>query len=61
MAAANAEKQREAEAAAKKREQAIIDRKQRQAAWEARCQIKSVMTDEEIATCRQVWTRSAPL
>jgi uncharacterized Fe-S cluster-containing protein len=33
------------------------DRKRRLQEWEARCVIKPVMTDAEIATCREVWTR----
>ena len=36
------------------------DRKLKQAAWEARCVIKPAMSDEEIATCREVRTKPAP-
>ncbi len=35
-------------------------RKQRQAAWEARCVIKPAMSDEEIEICREVRTKPAP-
>jgi hypothetical protein len=31
-----------------------------QAAWEARCDIKPVMSDEEIAICKEVRSRPAP-
>lgn len=56
IAAAEEQKRRDAEARARDREQAVQERKQQQIAWEGRCQIKAVMTDPEIATCRQVWT-----
>ena len=36
-------------------------RERAQAAWEARCVIKPVMTDEEIGVCREVRTKPAPL
>jgi hypothetical protein len=45
-----------AEAAKKKAE----ERRQKQAAWEARCVIKPAMSDEEIATCREVRSKPAP-
>ena len=48
-----------AEAAAQERERIALERVQRQAAWEARCQIKPVMSDLEISTCREVWTTPA--
>jgi hypothetical protein len=57
--ASEAEKRKEAEARAKNRELALLERQQRQAAWEARCQIKPVMTDAEIATCKEVWSTAA--
>ena len=41
-------------------ELAQLERQQRQAAWEARCQIKPVMTDEEIANCKKVWKLPPP-
>lgn len=50
------QKRRQAEATAAKR-RAI---EERQRAWEERCQIKPVMTDAEIATCREVRSRPAP-
>ncbi len=58
--AAEEQKRKEAETKAKNRELALQERQKRQAAWEARCQIKSVMSDEEIATCKEVWSRPAP-
>lgn len=57
--ASEAEKRKEAETRAKNRELAQLERQQRQAAWEARCQVKPVMTDAEIATCKEVWTTAA--
>lgn len=53
------EKRKDAEAKAKNRELALLERQKRQAAWEGRCQIKAVMTDDEIATCKEVWTTPA--
>jgi hypothetical protein len=41
----------------KNKELAALERQRAQAAWEARCQIKPVMTDEEINTCREVWSK----
>ncbi len=60
QAANKAEQRRAAQEAAKDKETAMLDRKRRQAAWEARCETKPVMTDEEIATCKEVWSRPAP-
>lgn len=60
QAAAEEKKRREAEQKQQDREQAKLEEAQRQYAWESRCQIKSVMSDEEIVTCREVWTRPAP-
>ena len=54
------QKRRDAEAAQQKQEQAVENHKQRQLAWEARCQIEPVMTDLAISTCREVWTKPAP-
>ena len=56
---AEEQKRKEAEAKIKDRELALLERQKRQAAWEARCQIKAVMTDEEIATCKEVWSKPA--
>lgn len=56
---AEEQKRKEVEAKAKNRELAQLERQQRQAAWEARCQIKPVMSDEEIATCKEVWNSPA--
>lgn len=53
------QKRKEAEATIKNREFAMLDRQKRQAAWEARCQIMPVMSDEEIATCKEVWSKPA--
>lgn len=60
QAAAEEKKRRESEQKQQDREQAKLEEAQRQYAWESRCQIKPVMSDEEIATCRDVWTRPAP-
>lgn len=60
IAATEDKKRREAEAVVKNRELAMLDRQKRQAAWEARCDIKPVMTDEEIAICKEVRSRPAP-
>ena len=57
--AAEEQKRKEAETKAKNRELALLERQKRQAAWEARCQIKAVMSDEEIATCKEVWGSTA--
>lgn len=59
IAAAEEQKRREAETRIHDREQAAHERQQRQIAWEGRCQIKAVMTDLEIATCREAWTTPA--
>lgn len=53
------QKRKDAAAVLKNRELAMLERQQRQAAWEARCQIKPVMSDEEIATCKEVWGSAA--
>lgn len=53
------QKRKDAAATLKNRELAMLERQQRQAAWEARCQIKPVMSDEEIATCKEVWSTPA--
>lgn len=53
--AAEEQKRKDAANAVKNRELAMLERQQRQAAWEARCQIKPVMSDAEIATCKEVW------
>ena len=58
--AAEEQKRKDAEAKIKNRELALQERQKRQAAWEARCQIKAVMSDDEIATCKEVWSRPAP-
>lgn len=58
-AAIEQQKRLDAEAAARERERIALERLQRQAAWEARCQIKPVMSDLEISTCREVWTTPA--
>lgn len=50
------QKRRKTEAVAAKRRAA----EEKQRAWDDRCQIKPVMTDAEIATCREVRTRPAP-
>lgn len=60
QAAAEEKKRREAEQKQQDREQAKLEEAQRQYAWESRCQIKPVMSDEEIVTCREVWTQPAP-
>lgn len=60
-AAAEEEKKRQAAAdKAKQREQAQQERLARQVAWERRCDIKPVMTDEEIAVCKEVFSRPGP-
>jgi len=59
IAAAEQQKRRDAESIAKNKEMAAYERKRAQAAWEGRCQIKAVMTDNDIATCREVRSRSA--
>ncbi len=59
IARAEEQKRKDAAAVAKNRELALLERQQRQAAWEARCQIKAVMSDEEIATCKEVWSTPA--
>lgn len=56
-AAAEEQKRRDAADRIKNKELAALERERAQAAWEARCQIKPVMTDEEIDTCREVWTK----
>lgn len=53
-AAAVAEKRALAEEQARKREEAKLEEKKRKAEWEGRCQIKGVMTDAEISTCKEV-------
>ena len=58
-AAVEQQKRLDAETAARERERITLERVQRQAAWEARCQIKPVMSDLEISTCREVWTTPA--
>lgn len=58
-AALEQQKRLAAETAANERERIALERVQRQAAWEARCQIKPVMSDLEIGTCREVWTTPA--
>lgn len=58
--AAEEQKRKDAETKVKNREIAMLERQKRQAAWEARCQIKAVMSDEEIATCKEVWSKPAP-
>ena len=60
IASAEQQKRHEAEVASRNRQDAVRERQQRQLAWEARCQIKPVMTDLEISTCREVWTTPAP-
>lgn len=60
IAAADENKRRDAEAKVKNRELAMLERQKRQAAWEARCDIKPVMSDEEIAICKEVRSRPAP-
>ena len=60
LAAAEEKKRLDAEKREQDRQQAKLEAAQRQYAWETRCQIKPVMSDEEIATCREVWTRPAP-
>ena len=55
-----ASKAREAAITDQQREAEALARQQREAAWIARCNIQPVMTDEAIATCRQVMTRPAP-
>ena len=59
IAAADEKKRREAEAKVKNRELALLERQKRQAAWEARCDIKPVMSDEEIAICKEVRSKPA--
>lgn len=59
IAAAEEEKRRVAAASLREQEQQAQARRQRQAAWEARCNIQPVMSDLEIATCKEVWTRPA--
>lgn len=53
---AEAEQQKRIMAAEAKRKAAI----EKQRAWEARCQIKPVMSDREIEICREVATRRMP-
>lgn len=60
LAEAEARKRQEAEQREQARLQAAEERRQRQLAWEARCVVRPVMSDRDIATCREVWTRSAP-
>ncbi|MBS1132186.1 MAG: hypothetical protein H6R16_3188 [Proteobacteria bacterium] len=60
IAAADEKKRREAEAKVKNRELALLERQKRQVAWEARCDIKPVMSDEEIAICKEVRSKPAP-
>ncbi|WP_371325242.1 hypothetical protein VX159_06925 [Dechloromonas sp. ZY10] len=60
LAAAEEKKRLDAEKREQDRQQAKLEAAQRQYAWETRCQIRPVMSDEEIATCREVWTRPAP-
>lgn len=56
---AEEQKRKDSESKVKNRELAQLERQKRQAAWEARCQIKAVMSDEEIATCKEVWSTPA--
>lgn len=58
--ATDEQKRKDAEARTKNRELAQLERQKRQVAWESRCQIKAVMSDEEIATCKKVWSTPAP-
>jgi hypothetical protein len=58
--AAAAAKAREAAMTDQQREAEALAKQQREAAWIARCNIQPVMTDEAIATCREVMTRPAP-
>ena len=60
IVAADEKKRLDEQAKVKNRELAMLDRQKRQAAWEARCDIKPVMSDEEIATCKEVRSRPAP-
>lgn len=60
LALAEERKRQTAEERARQQEEMQRDRLIRQAAWERRCEIKAVMTDEEIAVCREVHTRPAP-
>lgn len=60
LAEAAARQRQEAEQREQARLQAAEERRQRQLAWEARCVVRPVMSDRDIATCREVWTRSAP-
>ena len=53
-AAAEAEKRAAAEERVRKIEAAKLEEKKRKAEWEGRCQIKGVMTDDEIAVCKEV-------
>lgn len=57
IAAAEDQKRRDAADRIKNKELVALERQRAQAAWEARCQIKPVMTDEEIDTCREVWSK----
>lgn len=57
IAAAEEQKRRDAADSIKNKELAALERQRALAAWEARCQIKPVMTDEEIDTCREVWSK----
>lgn len=58
--ATEASKLRNAELREQRRQEAQADREKRQVAWTARCDIKPVMTNLEIATCREVMTRPVP-
>lgn len=60
IVAVNEKKRLDEQAKVKNRELAMLDRQKRQAAWEARCDIKPVMSDEEIAICKEVRSRPAP-
>jgi hypothetical protein len=63
MAAAEEKKRKQAEQKEERRLAAIEkakERKLKQAAWEQRCVIKTAMSDEEIALCREVRSKPAP-
>lgn len=58
--AAAAATAREAAISDQQREADALARQVREAAWIARCKIQPVMSDEAIATCREVMSRPAP-
>lgn len=59
-AAEEARVRREAEQREAARQEAIAEKKVREKAWAARCNLQPVMSDLEIATCKEVWSKPAP-